>query len=618
MKTKTLRSALALGAIAISFFSGCATSKIDLSSASNALKPVALTSSQEKITLLGINDLHGYLMPVELISREKNGIEPVAYTAGGAAVLATHIKLQREKYGSRLLVLDAGDEFQGTIESNSYAGKPVVDFYNSIGVAAAAIGNHEFDFGQGALKQRMSEARYPYLSANVALKKTHAYPDFPNTKPSTLLTAGNVKVGVIGLSTVSTPVTTRAINVANLDFTDSAEAVLREQKNLRAQGADVIVILAHIGTHCRPASGLRSLVHAQTSTEADCDPKEELNVLLKKLPKGSVDAVIAGHTHRILHYWIEGVPVIQDGAYNRYYNMIHLVFDHSTRKVVSQLTRIEGPIPICERVFANQSDCDGEREAPTNGRGPLVKYELYGKTIAADTETEALLSPVRADTDRIKNKVVGEAVRPVEHDRRSESELGNLLADALRYKTGADVAIVNPGGIRTSIDQGPITYEEVFRAFPFDNVVSVLKVTGRELKQIFRVAQSGSRGYFPFSGATVKLVPIEKIAKATDLNHNGKLEPWEVNRIRQIKLDGQKRPIQDSKLYKLATIDFLVTGGDDMKWPMDQVAKDRVQIDSGILVRDAFIEYLAHVGPVNSPSNPLVKKEARRLIFSLK
>ena len=203
---------------------------------------LASTSGDEQtIVIMGLNDVHGALLPREMKSKELEDRAPVSYRAGGASILASHVDLLRGVFGPNFFILDAGDEFQGTLESNASEGKPVVEFFNAIGLSAAAIGNHEFDFGpagdqpadapgadlRGALKARMSEARYPYLSANMAYKNGRPL-DFPNLKPSTMLTAGNLKIGVIGLSTVMTPITTRAEFVKDLSFGNAAQATLRE------------------------------------------------------------------------------------------------------------------------------------------------------------------------------------------------------------------------------------------------------------------------------------------------------------------------------------------------------------------------------------------------------
>ena len=192
------------------------------------------------------------------------------------------------------------------------------------------------------------------------------------------------------------------------------------------------------------------------------------------------------------------------------------------------------------------------------------------------------------------------------------------MADALKWKADTDFSLVNPGGVRAPLDQGTITYEEVFRSFPFDNRVAILKVTGAELKRIFRSAQNGSRGWFSFSGLTLKAIALGQPGSSKDLNRDGKLEAWEVDRVKEFKDVKTGKKIRDEKIYTLATLDFLVTGGDGLEWAMKQIPSSRIQLDSGTLVRDALVDYLAFKGPVNSSTAPLVNPQARRIHIVLK
>src|SRR5690242_20360712 len=106
----------------------------------------------ETVAILGTNDIHGALVPFSLQTREKGGAKPIHYEAGGAAVLANYIQILRSEFGEHMLWLDGGDEFQGSIESNLEKGAPMVQFLNAVGLHAAAVGNHEFDFGLDSLK----------------------------------------------------------------------------------------------------------------------------------------------------------------------------------------------------------------------------------------------------------------------------------------------------------------------------------------------------------------------------------------------------------------------------------------------------------------------------------
>ncbi len=585
----------------------------------------------ETIAIFGTNDIHGNLAPLELKSREADGVTPQNYQAGGVATLASYVNIVRQEFGAAFLWLDAGDEFQGSIESNLAQGAPMVDFFNTSRLNAAAVGNHEFDYGPdssatgestdrlGALKSRIRQAKYPYLSANIFDKSSQQFAShlLPGLNDRALLQIGRVKVGVVGLSTTETPRTTSAVNIRSLEFKELRDITLNQATKLRQEGADVVVLVAHVGLKCeRGRASPAHHIRKPADPIGECGKKDEMVQLLKALPTGTIDAVVAGHSHQVVHHWIEGVPVVQGGAYGRYFNIIYLSFDLKAHKVLPQLTRIEGPVPVCTQVFKNQHDCNGDRNAPKSGRGALVAANFHGKPIGVDPIIQKQLEPVIARSAEKKKEFIAEAARPIDHDRFHESPLGNFVADALRKAVNADTALMNSGGIRSNLEQGAITYGDIFRVLPFDNTVVKLTVTGKELKILFRVAESGSKGFPPISGLRVNLLHAEANAPSTDLNGDGKLEAWEANRLLEITMqDGT--PIDDQKNYTVATLDFLRTGGDDLGYPMSIIPDSRVDT-SAILVRDAAIHHLkdlSKLGPIHSVAASLIDPLHPRMRF---
>ena len=579
---------------------------------------VASDPNLETVAILASNDIHGNLAPQTLKTHEAEGTPAVVYEAGGASVMASYIGILRSEFGPRMIWLDAGDEFQGTIESNLDSGAPMVQFFNAMGLTAAAIGNHEFDWGADTLKARMSEAKYSYLAANIFDKQSGKLAEFPNTSPSHLFSAGRVKIGVIGLSTVDTPTTTRAINVADYKFGGLSDATVQQAKALRDEGAEIVVIDAHVGLKCDLNHGrFGNTIRKPTDPQGGCDPGDEMTRLIDGLPEGTIDAVVSGHTHTLVHHWIRGIPVVQAGSTGRFLNVIYLTYDLANHRLATDLNRIEGPIPVCAKVFKNQGDCSGERSAPNgfkDGRGPLVQAHFHGRKIEEDPEISLLLAPTFAKSAEKKKQVVGNAARLTEHVRMGESPLGNLIADAVRASAKADIAIVNVGGIRANWESGPITYGDVFRSMPFDNYISTLKLSGKEVKLMLRIAESGSRGFCPTSGVRMRVIDPAYDAPSTDLDGDSHIEPWEVNRLIEARTeDGQ--PIRDEKMYRLATIDFLVTGGDDMKWFMSRIPTERIQMTTGEQIRDAVVQHLGRFQTINSIDKPLVDPADRRISF---
>jgi 5'-nucleotidase len=574
----------------------------------------AKTSKLETIVIFGTNDIHGTLTPSIEKSREAPGVPSITYESGGVAMISAYFKRLKTEYQDRLIWLDGGDQFQGSLESNTQGGKPMVDFFNRFGLVSSAVGNHEFDFGLSTLKTRMSEAHYPYLAANIRDRNSEEIAPFPNTLPSQIFKVGNLKVGVIGLSTLDTPTTTRAINVQTLTFDELKSSTLREAQLLRNKGAQIVVITAHAGGRCDSGGPdlASSRIRKPSDTQGLCNDQDEMAKLLNSIPTGTIDAVVAGHTHTIMHHWIAGVPVVQGAAFGRYVNLIYLTYDWNKKKVRPEYSKIEGPIPVCSQVFKNQQDCDGAKPAPKEGRGPLVETQFHGSVIHPDPKMEAFLEPILKKAGVEKNRPIGTAARPLEHRRLEESELGDVIADAMRSAAKTDIAYMNPGGVRAPIEMGTITYGAAFRSLPFDNTVVVIHLTGRELKTFIQIAQNGHRGFGSISGLRLRLIDTSSDAPFEDHDGTGRQELWKTNRLLEIRMDDGS-PLIPDKMYTLATSDFLVTGGDDFGWFMTQIPASRKNLATDVIARDALVSYIQSNSPLNTAKHPIIDPEHPRL-----
>lgn len=549
----------------------------------------------ETIVILGTNDLHGALFPWEGRTAD---IESVPYEQGGVAMLASYVRRLRSDHGSRLVWLDAGDQFQGAIQSELEQGAPVVDFFNLLDLNASTVGDQDYGFGATqVLKERMSQAKYPYVATS--------FPT-PGTIPSMIINAGRVRVGVVGITSYGDSSHPRT-------DTELRNATVNEAGRLRSMGAQVIVAVAHLGLKCAQS---RHFVSAPTWKPEDiqggCGPTDELVRLLRMLPGGTLDAVVSGHSHHIVHHWVAGVPVIQTTGRGQQIQLIHIPVDLDDGRVVATEVRIEGPIPVCKKIFKNQGNCDGSQAAPKKGRGELVAPVFRGESLRPDPQTLAILEPIQKRAAATLSRVVGTAAGKIEHHRTKESPLGNLVADAMKASVGADIALMNSGAIRSAIDAGPITFEELYRALPFNTSVSVATLTGKEIKTLIRVSQSGSRGFFPVSGLSLKLIDLHYEAPFSDLNGDKKIETWEVNRVVDARLaDGTQ--IRDESTYKVALPDFLALGGDDLAWVMGQIDKGRIENRGNLLLRDLVETYIKDRKPLNSAQEPLLQAGKPRI-----
>src|SRR5205814_2998577 len=302
--------------------------------ASCATAPATAPQQPVHVVIVGTTDLHGWF----------NGHPSDKPPYGGIAVLASYIDALRAANEGRVLVVDSGDLFQGTLESNLFEGEPVVLAYNAIGYTAAAVGNHEFDYGPvgpdsvaltpdqdplGALKHDAQIAKFPFLSANIVEKASGQTPSWE--KRSIIVAAGGAKIGIIGLSTPDTPNVTTGANVAMLDFTDPVAATVKEAAALRASGADAVIVIAHMGGRCTDAVDINDV--------ASCDPKDEAMHFLNAMPPGTIDAYFGGHTHQWMRHVVNGVPPLQALAYSHSFSTFELWVDRPAHKVTKRELR---------------------------------------------------------------------------------------------------------------------------------------------------------------------------------------------------------------------------------------------------------------------------------------
>jgi 5'-nucleotidase len=527
------------------------------------------------LVVVGTTDVHGWFNGH---TETPKGGEAIQW--GGLPILAGYLDALRAANPGRVVVVDSGDLFQGTLESNLFEGEPMVKGYNALGYAAAAVGNHEFDYGPvgpdsvprkpgddplGALKRNAANATFPFLSANLKEKATGQTPAWAHG--STLLDAGGVKLGIIGLSTPDTPNVTMGLNVVGLDFTEPVEATLRAAADLRAHGADAVIVIAHMGGRCTD-------VHDPHDTHS-CEVQQESWSFLQTLPAGTIDAYFGGHTHAQVRQYINGVPAAQALAYSRELSAIDLWVDprghHVTRTDIRPLTM------LCTMVYSGTETCD-PKQAPKGAS--LVPKVFEGKTIVPDAKVAALLAPYMAQVATKRNEKLG--IRTAGSFGRAyqrESALGDLLSDVLRDGMGADLAFFNSGGIRAALRGGELVYSDIFEVSPFDNYAATVMMTGAQIGEALRLTTSGERGILQVSGIRY--------------TYDAALDPdkpaAQRNRLITVTLaDGS--PLGPDKLYKVAMPDFLSAGGDGLQTVMEGIPADRKTVDQSRTIRDLFSE----------------------------
>ena len=398
------------------------------------------------LRIIATNDFHGALEP----RPDASGV-----LRGGAAYVATALDRARKECAPdcETLLLDAGDLFQGTPASNLSYGRPVVDYYNRMGYAASALGNHEFDWGLDTLRARMRQAKFGFFGANVRYKDGR---DVEWIRNDTIVVRGRTKIGIIGVSTVATPTTTRASNVATLRFDDPAPIVDSIGTVLTKRGANFIVVIAHAGAFC-------------SSTGAtECGG--EIIDLARRI-RTHVDAIVSGHTHSLVNTVVNGIPIVQARSSGRAIDVLDLPIGAASGLATRHEVR-----------------------------------ELAADSIKPFPAVDSIVARAVARVANLVNRHV--ATIPVTLARTgSQYPLGNLIADAHRWAGKGDVGITNNGGVRTELRAGDATYGSLFEVQPFGNLLYSLTMTGAQLRGLLEQMLSKDRVNDHVSGLMIKYDP---------------------------------------------------------------------------------------------------------------
>jgi 5'-nucleotidase len=493
------------------------------------------------ISVVGTNDVHGELIP----QSDRGGLT----TFSG---YVTALRDAREDNGAVLLV-DAGDMWQGTLESNLSEGAAVVEAYNAIGYAAAAIGNHEFDFGplgpksipqgdgddpQGALRQRVTETDFPLLAANLIDTSTNQRVDWKNVYSSAMVTRAGIKVGIIGVLTEHALQTTIAANTTGVRIAPLAEPIITEAQSLRAAGATLIVVVAHAGGRCDEFGDPYDLSSCIMSGES----YGEIMRVANQIPQGLVDHIVAGHVHHGIAHIVNDIAITASFSRTYAFSRVDFTLDRSSGKVISR--RVFPPQSNCARVPDDSGYCAFEKDST---REP-ASYE--GRPVVPMAQVITIAERARERVAERQGEKLGVYLETAMTLRgRPESVIGNLMTDAVLESSDADISIHNVhGGIRAELPEGELTYGSLFRMYPFDNRIVVLELNGKDMRKIIanQVHNQGRRA--GFSGMRV-------FVDCAD----GQMS------IRMLRPDA--REIGDSEVLRVVAGDFLLLGGDDVLTP---------------------------------------------------
>jgi 5'-nucleotidase/UDP-sugar diphosphatase len=484
------------------------------------------------LTILHTNDLHAHYEPVEPWG------EPVQ---GGVARLATAIDDVREVVGHSLL-LDAGDQFQGTLYFHVGGAKAVAEVMNTLEYDAMVIGNHEFDSGPSELAALIDLAGFPVLSANIDASSD---PDLAGLiEPFTVFEFDEEEVAVFGLTTEEAAVLSSPGPLVRLeDISSAARATVAA---IEALGINKIIALTHVGL--------------------------PVDLVLATAVAG-IDVIVGGHSHSL----------IGDGASSqRPYPLVELS-------------------PRAEPVYVVTAYEWGKRlgrlDVTFDEAGVVTKASgeplFIGESLAEDERVVGLLDGYTAAIDALKTQVVGSAENRLDGEeaavRSTETNLGNLVCDAVLWRTtafGAQVVIQNGGGIRASVPMGEVTMGQVLEVLPYGNEITVLELTGA---QVVAALENGVSQVEEGAGRFPQVAGL-RFRFSADAPSGERVECVEV-RARD---SNEFLPIDPDTTYTLATNEYLADGGDGY----DALGEAASRYDTGLLLSDVFAEYLQAVATV--------------------
>jgi 5'-nucleotidase len=602
MKKMSLIRVLAGSFLALAVLIGCTGTPQAVSGPKVDANPLSLS-------IFHVNDTHAKLESTltELkvdITPELKAKRTFIELGGFARLWAAVEALRAEKPNS--FFLHAGDVFQGTLYFTEFKGKADGDFLNAMGLDAMVIGNHEFDKGPAMLADFIKDAKFPVLACNVDLS---AEPALKNSiKPYIIKNVAGARVAIVGIANPETPdISSPGPTVKFLDPVSSLEKVVAE---LEARGINKIVVLSHGGY------------------EKDKEIGSKVN---------GVDVIVGGHSHFVLGSFADlglksegdyptvmkspaGDPVLVVTSWN-WANMIGVLdvdFDQD-----GKITSFKGSSKLLAgldkfRIY-DLPDGDGKLKRvefvrTTDGTYSAKEYDGKAYTVVpSEKALQNYMNALNAFTTRFKDdsrfffvnpkpegldklakyspalKALQAKIATKAEDalkRGNNTGPGPIIADSMIWKTGADIAIMNPGGVRVDLDSGDISVAKVYELQPFANTLVTLDVSGEEVLKILEdmtdfcissYSKAPETAYIYVSGMRLTLmVNNAKGSRVTDVMIKAK--------------DGSWKPLDSKATYKLVVNNFVADGGDKNE-TLKAIPKAR-KYDTGYIDSEAMLDFV--------------------------
>ena len=488
------------------------------------------------LTILHTNDFHARFEPISKYDSgcsEDSNAEGKCF--GGSARLVTAVTEARARSNNSILV-DGGDQFQGTLFYTYYKGKAAAEMMNKLGYDGMTVGNHEFDDGPEVLRGFMDAVNFPVLMSNADVSKEELLAD--TLMKSTVIERGGEKIGLIGLTPEDTD--ELASPGPNITFSDPVAAVQGEVDKLTEMGVNKIIVLSHSGY------GVDQHVAANTT---------------------GVDVIVGGHDNTYLSNtsdrakgpyppMVDNTAIVQAYAYGKFLGELNVTFNDAGEIV----------------------EATGE---------PII----MDAAVAEDAGTKARISELAGPLEEIRQKVVASASDAIEGDRAvcrvQECAMGNLVADAMLARVadqGVTIAIANSGGLRASIDSGEVTMGEVLTVLPFQNTLSTFQVSGQT---VIDALENGVSQVEEVKGRFPQVAGLKFAWDASVAPNEGRISDV------MVMSGGAWGPIDPAATYTLVSNNYVRGGGDGYK--MFRSAENAY--DYGPDVADVVAEYMAENAP---------------------
>jgi 5'-nucleotidase len=522
-----------------------------------------------------MNDTHSHLEPMP-VNLTIDGVKTTAQLGGFARLKSVLDQMRIED--PNLLLLHAGDAVQGTLYFTLFNGTLEYDFLNTLGVDAMTFGNHEFDRGTSPIPAWIGRSRFPWLSANIDFSAEPAIA--PLVKPYLIKEINGELVGIIGVTTESTPQTT--IDVGRTVFNDAVVATRRQAEALTTIGINKIILISHLG-------------YQQDKTLAS--------------QVSGVDIIVGGHSHTLLgNDQLPTIGLTPEGPYPE-----ELQAPDGKRVLVVQGWQWGDLLGRLKVTFTP----DGEVSSWTSGtiipmgnqftrNGVMVLPDTQpyqdivnalnqtgtAQIVTEDTVVATALAPYTAQLDQFRKDVVAVASNDITVGLNSGP--GPLSTDSMMAAVPkAQAAILNYGGVRKSLTTGSITVGDVLEVMPFANTLVLVDLTGTELKQAleedidFLITKYGvNANAMPYLGGSIMAVRPSGIkgSRVTSLSIKDN--------------NGVYQPLEPGTIYRTVVNAFVANGGDGFT-PIKNAGGFRN--DTGIIDSDAFRDYLKKLGTLSNP-----------------